>query len=279
MEDPGYRKLYSSTEKRTLIDRLLEVREQMNWSSVSDNLDLIGVIPSRRTLYRIFGDPENCQIRDATAQQIENLLRIIHNSEAEVASAAALAGNFYGTLRRLLGVSTSRNIEFLRRYKGDYKCVRITTDSREILVTHLRILRLPGDIPGFLHVEAIPSPIAGNRQRKGRILRHEGYIFPKDRKAAFVSPSPILRQMNCLLSSNPEDPAFSGLLLTESAAGGLPFVARVFVDRAPEIDESDLLVSGEYGLFKLDDERYSHYLPYVENRPAEYSVLYANTAL
>jgi len=279
MEDPGYRKLYSSAEKRRLIDRLLEMREQMNWSSVSDNPDLVGVIPSRRTLYRIFGDPHNTQIRDTTALQIENLLRIIHNSEAEVASAAALAASFYGTLRRLLSVSTSRNIEFLRRYKGHYRCIRMTTDSREILVTYLRILRLPGEIPGFVHVEAIPSPIASSPGRQGRILRHEGYVFPKDRKATFVAPGPNLRQMSCLLSSNPEDPAFSGLLLTESAASGLPFVARVFVDRGPEIDESDLLYSGDYGLFSLDDERYSHYLSYIENRPAEYSVLYANTAL
>ena len=85
-EFPGSRRrLYSASEKKSLIRKLLASKESLTWSTLHDYPGIAQKIPSRRTLYRIFSDPEKVKIRDSTAQQIENLLWILQNHDAKVA--------------------------------------------------------------------------------------------------------------------------------------------------------------------------------------------------
>ncbi len=274
-----YRRAYSVAEKLVLIKRLVDAKEKLTVSSLYDNPDNAGTIPSRRTLYRIFDNPKNHRIRDATAVQIENLLMILEQSESAVASKAALTGDFYAILSQLVSVSRVQNREFLDRYAGCYKCIRLTANSKEILVTHMQIRRRANDIPEFIHVEAIPDEAQGLPGRESRTIIHEGCVFAKHRRAIFVSPFHNLRQMTCIISSNPNHPTFSGLLLAFDAINVFPFATRIFVVKAPEIDWKEIVKSPDYGLFAREHEAYSDYLPYIINSSDDHSVLFPDTSV
>jgi len=270
----GRGRLYSAAEKKSLVRRLLASKESLTWSTLHEYPGIAEKIPSRRTLYRIFNDPENIKIRDSTARQIENLLWILQNHDAEVAPLMALTRTAGTTLRQISGTTHEASRDFLAQHAGCFKCIRLTTRSRQILVTHLRVFEQAGGSVGFVHVEAIPDEASDLPDRPYRVLTHRGFVLLKSRLAYFVSPYPTLRQLTCLVSTNQSSPTMSGVLLTQDAVWGMPFAARVFAVKAPEIRASMLSENDEYGLFALDDETYSRYLPYIRNDTEPDSALF-----
>ena len=155
----------------------------------------------------------------------------------------------------------------------------MTTNSEEILVTHLRVFRRPGDIPAFIHAEVIPDEAQNLPGRKHRKTVHEGFVFSKSRRAIFVSPYNTIRQMTCIISSNRDHPTFSGILLNFEALHGIPFAARIHVEKAQDIELDEIASSSDYGLFSLSDRRYKAYLPYIDNTVASDSVMFADSSI
>jgi hypothetical protein len=274
---PG--RLYSAAEKRKLIRRLLAIKDKLTWSTLHDHPGIAGRIPSRRTLYRIFNDPENIRIRDATAQQIETLLAIVQDYDAQAAPKIAQSKTAGAALRRVSSTSQEKSREFLEYHAGCFKCIRLTTRSRQILVTHLRVFEQAGGFAGFEHVESIPDEASDLPDRPYRTLAHQGFVLLNDRLVHFLSPYPALRQLTCVTSSNQHFPTMSGILVTQDATRGFPFAARVFVVKTSNIEVSELPESREYGLFELDDDKYGPYLPYIRNSAAADSVLFPVTEI
>ncbi|MEM9358234.1 MAG: hypothetical protein AAGB04_18700, partial [Pseudomonadota bacterium] len=205
-------RIYTAAEKKVLVGKLLDAKDKVTWTAIYKNAVAPGTIPSRRTVYRIFNDPDGFRIRDITAQQIENLLLMLQNNEADLATRAAQKRDAYSALRPLCGVSRDANRAFLDAYEGTYRCIRLTTRSREILVTHLVIRAAAGDIPRFTHVELIPDEAQQIPSRnKLRMIKHDGYVLPIGRRATFVSFEGGVRQMSCISSTNSDQPGFSGV--------------------------------------------------------------------
>ena len=275
----GPDRLYSIAEKKKLIRRLLASKDKLTWSALHDYPGIAGKIPSRRTLYRLFNDPENVRIRDATARQIETLLALLQDYESQATPKTALSKSAGAALRRVSSTSQEKSREFLEHHEGCFKCIRLTTSSGQILVTHLRVFEQAGGSAGFEHVESIPDEASDLPGRPYRTLVHQGFVLLEDRLAHFLSPYPGLRQLSCVISSNRSYPTLSGILLTQDAIRGFPFAARVFVVKTADIDASELPESSEYGLFELDDDDYGPYLPYIRNRPAPDSVLFPVTEI
>ena len=275
----GRRRLYSTAEKRKLVRRLLASKDKLTWSSVHEYPGISGKIPSRRTVYRIFSDPDNIKIRDSTARQIENLLSFLKDHDAQVAPMSALSKTAGASLRRISSTTQSKSIAFLEHHAGCFKCIRMTTSSKQILVTHLRVFKEAGGSAGFEHVECIPDEASDLPDRPYRILNHRGYVLLNDRLAHFLSPYPALRQLTCVISTNQSYPTLSGILLTQDAIRGVPFAARVFVVKSPDIDAAELAESDDFGLFELDDDVYSAYLPYIRNSADTDTVLFPATEI
>lgn len=266
-------KLYTAREKELLINRLLELRDRVSWTGVYNTDSVSSEIPSRRTLYRIFGDPDNYQIRDTTARQIENLLTAIDGRIDGQEPNPLVVPQLFSLLSQSMALSSQTSREFLERYNGCYKCVRVTTDSKQILVTHLRIHETTPDIPCFTHIESVPDEASAVGGRGRRILMHEGVILARQRRATFLSPSGYLRQMTCVISTNSTRPAFSGLLLSVDAIRELPFAARVFLVCTEEITDDDVIGHPDYGLFEADSQQYASFMPYISNAIDGMSVL------
>lgn len=176
-----------------------------------------------------------------------------------------------------MGLSERSGARFLEKFQGCYKCVRMTTATSQILVTHLRIEEIVPGIPAFSHIETIPDEASQIPGRGRRVLTHEGVILARGRRATFLSPSGSLRQMTCIISANLTRPAFSGLLMSVDAKHELPFAARVFLTWVPDIEESEVIHHPDYGLFSPDDSHYSAYVPYISNAISPDSVLVPET--
>jgi hypothetical protein len=274
---PG--RLYSAAEKKKLIRRLLASKDKLTWSTLHDHPGISGRIPSRRTLYRIFNDPDNIRIRDATARQIETLLGLLQEHDTQTAPKLALSKTAGAALRRVSSTSREKSREFLEHHAGCFKCIRLTTRSRQILVTHLRVFEQAGGFAGFEHVESIPDEASDLPDRPYRTLVHQGFVLLNDRLVHFLAPYPAMRQLSCVTSSNQQHPTMSGILLTQDATRGFPFAARVFVVKTTDIEASELPASRDYGLFALDDENYGPYLRYIRNSAAADSVLFPETEI
>ncbi len=273
----GQNRLYSTAEKKSLTRRLLAKKDQIAWSKVHDVPEVAGQIPSRRTLYRLFKNPNGTKIRDSTARQIENLLSLLETHDADVAPKLALTRNVAAGMRQITGTTRAASLAFLDAHEGCFKCIRLTTTSREILVTHLRIYKQTGGAIGFVHIEAIPDEANALPDRPHRIIEHRGFVLLKERVAFFLSAYPAPRQLTFLTSTNKTTPAMSGILLTQDAIWGRPFAARVFASKCPNLKEDQLIGNEEYGLFSLDDPGYGSYLPYIKNAPSANSVLFPET--
>jgi hypothetical protein len=272
-------RLYSAAEKKKLIRRLVASKDKLTWSALHDSPGIAGKIPSRRTIYRVFNDPENVKIRDATARQIETLLALLHDYDTQTAPKTVLSKSAGAALRRVSSTSQEKSREFLEHYSGCFKCIRLTTNSRQILVTHLRIFEQAGGFAGFEHVESIPDEARDLPDRPYRTLVHQGFVLLNDRLVHLLAPYPALRQLSCVISSNRSYPTLSGILLTQDAIRGFPFAARVFVVKTSDIEASELPESSEYGLFELDNDDYGPYLPYIRNSVAHDSVLFPVTEI
>lgn len=270
------KRLFTIEEKRLLVKRLEKAKESVSLSSLYENSDLVGKIPSKRTLYRLLQRLDSVKIHDTTAQQIENLLLIVGNTKAEVASDNILFSELYTSLQQLLRISRSQNRAFLKAFSGSYKCIRLTTKSKEILVTYMYIYGATGYIPRFKHIEVVPDEADLPGNRKARVISHYGFILPELRKATFLAFDGQIRQISCQISSNTNQPTFSGLLLTRDALDDHPFVSRVFIEKTEDIShESVVKGSTDYGLFALDDPLYSSYLSYIENIAFSNGALYS----
>lgn len=271
----GQNRLYTSAEKKKLVKRLVANADKIAWSTIHKNREVASQIPSRRTLYRLFRDPTSVTVRDETARRIENLLVILENHDVQVAPSMALSRTVNTALRRITGTTAEQSRQFLENYAGCFRCIRLTTASREILVTHLRIFKQAGDYAGFLHVEVVPDEADDLSGQAHRMISHRGSVFVTGRQANFFSAFPAVRQLNCIVSSNEKQPTMTGILLSHDAIHGAPFAARVLIVKADEITEDELVGSDKYGLFKPGNKLFRQYMPYITNRVSQHSVLSA----
>lgn len=266
-------KIYSASEKASLIRRFLKQIPNVERSTLY-NSDAINpsLIPSRMTLERIIKTGENYSLRQGTAAKLEYLVYLLEEGVAADNTYNVDAVRFQNLCGQFLDITSDEKERFLRNFSGHYMCVRFTTNSREILVTHLKIWRGSDNIPRFIHTEVIPDEVKIDEERSKRITRHDGFVFAKRRRAIFISPYRNFRQISCVVSSNTNQPAFSGILLTFDAIYTLPFASRIFITRSEPTETPEN--NPAFGLFRQDDESYRKYISLIRNDVPQDGVLF-----
>jgi hypothetical protein len=271
------RPFFTDEEKVDLISRLRDRATNLSIDQVLRTYEKRADIPSRRNIFRILNPDYNGKINTETAEKINCLLRLIEGDRDFAEKNEDL--QFYSSTKTMIGISADNNREFLRKYAGCYKCIRLTTNSSEILVTHMRVIARHGNIPEFRHVEVIPDEAKGLQGRERRVIWHRGFVFSKFRRVIFLSSERTLRQLSCVISSNPGTPTFTGVLLAFEAINTLPFACRVFITKTEEIADDDVLTDPNYGIFETTDARYEPYMKYITNDVATNDVLMTITGI